>query len=162
AFFKALLFMAAGNVIHAAHDEQDMRNWGGIWNDMRRTSITFGIGALSLAGIIPFVGFWSKELVLGDTFSRFDPLALTLWVAGFTFFLAYNFYAGRRWSPAAWRARLGFLPSLLERKYYFDEIYDAAFVRPMDWLARSGLRWVDRPLIDGAVMGVANVTENSA
>src|SRR5438309_6204426 len=50
AFFKALLFMAAGNVIHAAHDEQDMRNWGGIWNDMRRTSITFGIGALSLAG----------------------------------------------------------------------------------------------------------------
>src|SRR5438128_1691732 len=102
AFFKALLFMAAGNVIHAMHDEQDMRNWGGIWTDMRRTSITFGIGALSLAGIIPFVGFWSKELVLGDTFSRFDPLALTLWAVGFLTALLTGFYTGRMWWLAFW------------------------------------------------------------
>src|SRR4030088_688255 len=56
AFFKALLFMAAGNVIHAMHDEQDMRKYGGLWTDMRRTSVTFLVGSLSLAGIIPLVG----------------------------------------------------------------------------------------------------------
>jgi NADH-quinone oxidoreductase subunit L len=84
AFFKALLFMAAGNVIHAMHDEQDMRRWGGMWQHMRWTSLTFGIGALSLVGVIPLVGFWSKELVLGDTFSRFDNFALTLWAIGTT------------------------------------------------------------------------------
>src|SRR5579859_4421008 len=59
AFFKALLFMAAGNVIHAMADEQDMRRFGGIWRDLRTTSVTFLAGSLSLAGIIPFVGFFS-------------------------------------------------------------------------------------------------------
>src|SRR5213082_1135063 len=56
ALFKALLFMAAGNVIHALSDEQDMRRFGGLWKDMRTTSLCFLVGALSLAGIIPFVG----------------------------------------------------------------------------------------------------------
>ncbi len=51
AFFKALLFMAAGNVIHAMHDEQDMRKYGGLWNQMRPTSVTFLIGCLSLVGL---------------------------------------------------------------------------------------------------------------
>src|ERR671937_2936667 len=81
AFFKALLFMAAGNVIHAMHDEQDMRRFGGLWNQMRGTAVCFLIGSLSLVGLIPFVGFWSKELVLGDTFSKPDPSGLpqVLW-----------------------------------------------------------------------------------
>src|SRR5207248_2596999 len=47
AFFTALLFLAAGNVIHAMHDEQDMRKYGGLWGQMRPTSITFLIGSLS-------------------------------------------------------------------------------------------------------------------
>src|SRR2546421_2029980 len=55
AFFKALLFMAAGNVIHAMHDEQDMRRYGGLWTDMRRASITFPGGAPSPAGGIPLL-----------------------------------------------------------------------------------------------------------
>src|SRR5205807_57741 len=69
AFFKALLFMAAGNIIHAMNDEQDMRRFGGLWKQMRWTSICFLVGSLSLVGIIPFVGFWSKEVILGDAFS---------------------------------------------------------------------------------------------
>src|SRR5579884_4215678 len=72
AFFKALLFLGAGNVIHSMNDEQDMRRYGGLWGQMRGTSICFLIGSLSLAGIIPFVGFWSKEVVLGDVFSKPD------------------------------------------------------------------------------------------
>jgi NADH-quinone oxidoreductase subunit L len=90
------------------------------------------------------------------------PTAATLLLAGFTFWLAYYFYVTKRWSPAAWRARFGFLPTLLERKYYFDELYDAVLVRPMDWAARAAGRWIDKPVIDGAVGGVAGVTEAGA
>src|SRR5690348_15645280 len=75
AFFKALLFLAAGNVIHAMKDEQDMRKYGGLWNDMRPTSITFLVGSLSLVGVIPFVGFFSKEQILGAAFSKPDDSA---------------------------------------------------------------------------------------
>src|SRR3989442_3077269 len=57
AFFKALLFMSAGNVIHAMNDEQDMRKFGGLWNQMQLTSVAFLIGSLSLVGIIPLSGF---------------------------------------------------------------------------------------------------------
>src|ERR671935_227364 len=88
--------------VHALHDEQDMRKWGGIWHDMRSTSITFAIGSLALVGIFPVVGFWSKELVLGDTFSRFDNLALTLWAIGFLTALLTGFYTGRMWWLAFW------------------------------------------------------------
>ena len=77
AFFKALLFMAAGNVIHAMHDEQDMRKYGGLFRQLPRTSWSFLIGSLSLVGVIPFVGFFSKEQILGAAFSKpDDPLAL--------------------------------------------------------------------------------------
>ncbi|WP_119680302.1 NADH-quinone oxidoreductase subunit L [Indioceanicola profundi] len=64
AFFKALLFLGAGSVIHAMSDEQDMRNMGGIW---RLIPVTYGlmwIGNLALAGIIPFAGYYSKDMIL--------------------------------------------------------------------------------------------------
>ena len=65
AFFKALLFMAAGNVIHALHDEQDIRLMGGLRRFMPRTAYCFLIGSFALAGIIPFAGYFSKEDLLG-------------------------------------------------------------------------------------------------
>src|SRR5437588_7430063 len=102
AFFKALLFMAAGNVIHAMNDEQDMRKFGGLWNDMRRTGVCFLVGSLSLAGIIPFVGFWSKEVVLGDAFSRGDPFAWSMWAIGFVSALLTGFYTGRMFYLSFW------------------------------------------------------------
>jgi NADH-quinone oxidoreductase subunit L len=65
AFFKALLFLGAGSVIHAAHHEQDMRRLGGIGRRMKVTFATFVVGSMALAGV-PFLfsGFWSKEAIL--------------------------------------------------------------------------------------------------
>src|SRR4029079_11732847 len=69
AFFKALLFLTAGSVIHAT-GAQDMRLLGGLWKPLRITGITMVIAALSLAGIPPLSGFWSKDEVLLATFER--------------------------------------------------------------------------------------------
>jgi len=260
AFFKALLFMAAGNVIHAMHDEQDMRKYGGLFRQLPRTSWSFLIGSLSLVGVIPFVGFFSKEQILGAAFSKPDAsLALAVWVFGFITALVTGFYTGRMWwmsfagkpSPQRpvehpheappvmlvpvliltllatiggfiqtralgfgphlvddflqaaagkqsweggaseviatfvtmilasllflgayriyiqhawkpWSAVVPWAQRLLERKYYFDEIYDFVFVRAIDGLARVGMRYVELPIIDGAVEGTGGLTEDAA
>jgi len=260
AFFKALLFMAAGNVIHAMHDEQDMRKYGGLFRQLPRTSWAFLIGCLSLVGIIPFVGFFSKEQILGAAFSKpDDTLSLVVWgigfvtalitgfytgrmwwmsfagkpsperpvehpheapsvmlipvvvlavlttiggliqtralgfgpqavsdflagalgaqpwegsiadvvlslvtmmLAGLLFLAAYRFYVQRTWKP--WSTRFPWLQTLLERKYYFDEAYNFAFVRPMDAVAEGGLTYVEEPLIDGVVGATGHATEAGA
>ncbi|MGH1455391.1 MAG: NADH-quinone oxidoreductase subunit L [Alphaproteobacteria bacterium] len=64
AFFKALLFLGAGSVIHAMSDEQDMRNMGGIWKKIPITYAMMWIGSLALAGVWPFAGYFSKDIVL--------------------------------------------------------------------------------------------------
>ncbi len=64
AFFKALLFLAAGSVIHALSDEQDMRKMGGIWRLIPVTYAVMWIGSLALAGVPPFAGFFSKDMIL--------------------------------------------------------------------------------------------------
>jgi len=257
AFFKALLFMAAGNVIHAMNDEQDMRKYGGLLKQLPRTSWSFLIGSLSLVGVIPFVGFFSKEQILGAAFSKPDAsLALAVWAFGFITALVTGFYTGRMWwmsfagkpSPErpvehpheapsvmlipvfilaalatiggfiqtralgfgphmvddflksavgaqsweggaseviaslvtmalaavlflaayriyiqhAWKPWTAVVPwaqRLLERKYYFDELYDAIFVRPMDALANGGLRYVEDPIIGGLVSGTGELAQ---
>jgi len=260
AFFKALLFMAAGNVIHAMHDEQDMRKYGGLLKQLPRTSWSFLIGSLSLVGVIPFVGFFSKEQILGAAFSKpDDSLALAVWVFGFITALITGFYTGRMWwmsfagkpSPERpvehpheappvmlipvvilailatiggfiqtralgfgpqlvadflqsavgkqpweggvaeviatfatmllaallflgayriyiqqvwkpWSAIVPWAQRLLERKYYFDELYDAIFVRTMDGLAHGGMRYIEEPIIDGVVVGTGELAEAGA
>ncbi len=64
AFFKALLFLGAGSVIHALSDEQDMRKMGGIWRMIPVTYAVMWIGSLALAGVPPFAGFFSKDMIL--------------------------------------------------------------------------------------------------
>jgi NADH-quinone oxidoreductase subunit L len=64
AFFKALLFMGAGSVIHGCHEEQDIRRMGGLRKRMRVTFATYAIGMMALAGFIPLAGFWSKDAIL--------------------------------------------------------------------------------------------------
>ncbi|TME93722.1 MAG: NADH-quinone oxidoreductase subunit L, partial [Chloroflexi bacterium] len=258
AFFKALLFMAAGNVIHAMHDEQDMRRFGGLWGQLRPTSITFLIGSLSLVGVIPLVGFFSKEQILGAAFSRGEPLTYAVWAVGFATALLTGFYTGRMWwlafwgkpspqrpvehpheappvmlipvailavlavvggfiqtralgigpslvsdflAPASgyaavgkqsweetgsavaiglvtmilaaalfvaayrmrpWSAALPWAQRLLERKYYVDEAYDAAFVRPLDRAADLAFRDVETGVLDGAVVGAGELAEAGA
>jgi NADH-quinone oxidoreductase subunit L len=84
AFFKTLLFLAAGSVIHALSGEQDLRKMGGLWNSIPATSRPFLIAALAIAGIPPLAGFFSKNEILTHTFSRVasaDPY-LFLWMVG--------------------------------------------------------------------------------
>jgi len=69
AFFKALLFLGAGSVIHALHEEQDIRNMGGLKSHLPITSRTFLLGSIAIAGIFPFSGFFSKDEILWKTFS---------------------------------------------------------------------------------------------
>ena len=79
AFFKALLFLAAGSVIYAVHHNQDLRTMGGLWKKLPITGWTFLIGALALSGIPPFAGFWSKdEILLG----AYESGNTTLFVLG--------------------------------------------------------------------------------
>ncbi len=64
AFFKALLFLGAGSVIHAMSDEQDMRNMGGLWKKIPITYALMWVGSLALAGVFPFAGYFSKDIIL--------------------------------------------------------------------------------------------------
>ena len=70
AFFKALLFLGSGSVIHAMQDEQEMTQFGGLWRRMKWTYFTFLLGGLALSGVFPFAGFWSKDEVLGSAFFK--------------------------------------------------------------------------------------------
>ncbi|MFD2672056.1 NADH-quinone oxidoreductase subunit L [Marinicrinis sediminis] len=68
AFFKALLFLAAGSVITALHHEQNIYKMGGLGKKMKVTMTTFAIGTLALAGVFPFAGFWSKDAILVEAY----------------------------------------------------------------------------------------------
>src|SRR5579859_3891476 len=70
AYFKALLFLGAGAVIHALGGEQDMRKMGGLWSRMRITAWTFLAATFAISGIIPFAGFWSKDEILGSVLAQ--------------------------------------------------------------------------------------------
>ncbi len=95
AFFKALLFLCAGSVIHAMSDEQDMRRMGALWNKIPITYVTFWIGGLALAGIFPFAGYYSKDAILEAAFSVGSPLALYGFAAGVAAAFCTAFYTWR-------------------------------------------------------------------
>jgi NADH-quinone oxidoreductase subunit L len=243
AFFKALLFLAAGNVIHAFHDDQDIRHMGNLRAGLPITFWTFLIGTLSISGFPLLAGFFSKDeiiraalsaagseyvlgilalitagltafymfrlfiiafgwewlahddrhlhealpiqtipivvLAAGAVVGGYIPVAsflspvfgqpaevgtLTFWgLAGLTlaasavgFALAYLLYARRPELAVAWRTRLGPIHTLVEHKYYVDELYDRVFVRPGLALARFLNDIVEPRVIDGAVNGIAD------
>lgn len=99
AFFKALLFLGAGVIIHATHT-QDMREMGGLARRLRWTSTVFGVGALALAGVFPFSGFWSKDEILnaawanGHYFVFFVALASAFVTAFYVARLWFRVFAG--------------------------------------------------------------------
>lgn len=94
AFFKALLFLGAGSVIHAMGGEQDIRKMGGLKKFMPITSITFLIGCLAIAGIFPFAGFFSKDEILSRAYAH-NPV---LYVVGILGALMTAFYMFRLYS----------------------------------------------------------------
>lgn len=81
AFFKALLFLGAGSVIHAMSNDQDIRNMGGLWSKIKITAITFLIGTIAISGIPPFAGFFSKDEILAHTYEH-NKLMWILALAG--------------------------------------------------------------------------------
>ena len=258
AFFKALLFLCAGAVIHAMSDEQDMRKMGGIWRKVPITYVTMWIGSLAIAGVPFFAGYWSKDAVLETTYALGTPVGVYGFVMGTLAAFLTAFYSWRllimtfHGAPRAnaavmshvhespfsmtvplmllavgavfsgwalhrafigedqlefWAGSIGFGPNnhilldiehtplligllptitaalgialayvmywlrpalpgqLAERfapayrfllnKWYFDELYDAIFVRPANWLARTLWHVGDETLIDGMPNGIA-------
>jgi NADH-quinone oxidoreductase subunit L len=94
AFFKALLFLGAGSVIHAMHHEQDIRKMGGLKSKLPITHITFLIGCIAIAGVPPFSGFFSKDEILAAAFAK-SPVYWVLGVIGaaMTAFYMFRLYA---------------------------------------------------------------------
>src|ERR1700674_4388959 len=245
AFFKALLFLAAGNVIHAFHDDQDIRHMGNVRAGLPITFWTFLIGPLSISGFPLFAGFFSKDEIIRSALSAtgseiwlgvlalitagltayymfrlfflalgwewlthedrhphealpvqtvpivilaagavgagYIPVAsflapffggavevgagafiglaaLSVLVALVGFAVAYLLHARRPELAVAWRTRLGPIHTLVEHKYYIDELYDRVFVRPGLALARFLNDVVEPRVIDGAVNAVATFT----
>ncbi len=104
AFFKALLFLGSGAVIHALHDEQDIRKMGGLKEHLPATYWTFLVGTIAISGIPPFAGFFSKDEILWRAFANGYPVLWALGVigAGLTAFymfrlLSLTFSGEKRW-----------------------------------------------------------------
>src|SRR5580658_9388542 len=106
AFYKGLLFLGAGSVIHSLHDEQDLKRMGGLAKWLPWTFVTFLVGWLAIAGVPPLAGFWSKGDVLANVYQKSPALwAVALLTALFTayymsrlFFLAFT--GDPRWQQA--------------------------------------------------------------
>src|SRR5262249_55570848 len=103
AFFKALLFLSAGLVIHHLDGEQDMRKMGGLKKVMPKTHFAFLVGALALVAIPPLSGFWSKDAILASALAYGGGLGWTLYIGGllgtlltgaYTFRLYYRVFLG--------------------------------------------------------------------
>jgi NADH-quinone oxidoreductase subunit L len=240
AFFKALLFLGAGSVIHALGGEQDMRHMGGLWNKIPRTFGTIFCAAVAIAGVPPFSGFHSKDAILlaahhhapwmywvgvitagmtafyvfravfmtffgiyrghhhphespavmtaplmalallslgggyidvprwleplfpaaeGHHDARLVAISVIAGLAGIA--LAYLMYVLRPGMADAASAAFGGLYNLVYNKYFVDEVYDAAVVRPIVAGSRSVLwKVVDAAGIDGIVNGVAKLARS--
>jgi NADH-quinone oxidoreductase subunit L len=243
AFFKALLFLAAGSVIIGMHHEQDIWQMGNLRKKMPITFLTFTIGTLALCGVPPFSGFYSKDAILAQalaqksyllfgvgvfvaalttfyTFRLFfvvffgkekskaashaheSPWVMTLPLIALAVFsfaggfigitnnygsqfaadhetlsvaqqaleplhnifpmlcglgavavglvLAYSLYNNAATDPLP--AKLGDLATAMKNKFYFDELYEAAFIRAHDFLAAVA-DWIDRWILEGAIIG---------
>jgi NADH-quinone oxidoreductase subunit L len=113
AFFKGLLFLGAGSVIHAMHDEQDMRHMGGLQKHIPGTYRTMWWATLAIAGIFPLAGFWSKDEILA-TAVKSGGLSVLWWILGLCAAFMTSFYMFR----------------LLFMTFYGQERFDTHHVHP--------------------------------
>ena len=96
AFFKALLFLGAGAVIHEMHHEQNIQKMGGLKKKMPMTAAMMGIGTLAISGIPPLAGFWSKDEILASTFAN-GGIYYVFWALSLLAAFMTAFYMGRHW-----------------------------------------------------------------
>jgi NADH-quinone oxidoreductase subunit L len=115
-FFKGLLFLGSGSVIHAVHEEQDMRKMGGLSKKIPITYATMLIGSLAIAGIPPLAGFFSKDEILGESFKQGF---LWVWAIGFVVAGLTAFYMFRLMGLTFWGAFRG-------PKAVWDQIHESA------------------------------------
>ncbi|WP_420639820.1 NADH-quinone oxidoreductase subunit L [Candidatus Poriferisocius sp.] len=107
AFFKALLFLGAGSVIHGMDGDQDIRRYGGLLRLLPVTSMTFVVGWLAIAGVPPFSGFWSKDEILAYAYNENRLLWVLLLIAAvltafyMTRLVLLSFFGPPRWVDAA-------------------------------------------------------------
>ncbi|MFT6077025.1 MAG: NADH-quinone oxidoreductase subunit L [Myxococcota bacterium] len=94
-FFKALLFLGAGAVIHAMHHQQDIRKMGGLWKKIPFTFAMMWIGSLALAGFPPFAGFYSKDAILEAAFMSHSNFGMLAFYLGITAAFLTAFYSWR-------------------------------------------------------------------
>jgi NADH-quinone oxidoreductase subunit L len=101
-FFKGLLFLDSGSVIHAVGDEQDMRKMGGLWRKIPITYTTMLIGAVAISGVPPLAGFFSKDEILGGAFKNgfLWVWAIGFLVAGMTAFYMFRLIGMTFWGPS--------------------------------------------------------------
>ena len=146
AFFKALLFLGAGSVIHALDGEQDIRRMGGLHAALPRTSNTFMIGALAIAGVFPFAGFFSKDAILYSAMTA-ERGGILLWLAGAAGALMTAFYMFR----LLFRVFFGTCNLSLEEQQKVHES-PANMTLPLQALAALSIvgGWVGIPVITGA------------
>ncbi len=95
AFFKALLFLGAGSVIHAMHHEQNIQKMGGLWKKIPITYVAMWIGSLALAGFPPFAGFYSKDVILESAYMAHTPVGKFAFFMGITSAFLTAFYSWR-------------------------------------------------------------------
>ncbi|MGE3290947.1 MAG: NADH-quinone oxidoreductase subunit L [Geminicoccaceae bacterium] len=95
AFFKALLFLGSGSVIHAMSGEQDMRKMGGIWSKVKITYAMMWIGTLALVGFPGFAGFFSKDAIIESAYASHNPFHLYAFWMGVLAAVLTAFYSGR-------------------------------------------------------------------
>ena len=133
AFFKALLFMAAGIVIHALAGEQDIRRMGGLRRLMPFTYIAFLVGALSLAGVPPFSGFFSKDSILAAALAH-GWYGQILWVAGMIGTFLTGLYAFRLFFTVFWGE-----PSAFVREHLMMDSHGHAGEGPLSMTLTVGV-----------------------
>ncbi len=143
AFFKALLFLGAGSVIHGLSGEQDLRKMGGLKSAMPRTHLTMLMGTLAIAGIFPFAGFFSKDEILWNAWLHGGPLLWSVGVVG-AFLTAFYMF------------RLYFLtfhgtPRLTEEAKHHLHESPNSMVIPLALLALLSVigGWIQVPLLPG-------------
>jgi NADH-quinone oxidoreductase subunit L len=158
AFFKALLFLGAGSVIHAMNGQQDIRKMGGLWPKIRITALTFWMGTLAIAGAPLFSGFFSKDEILFQTFvSPSLSIGNALWLLGLIAATLTAFYM----------FRLVFLTFHGEGRYTLEtakHIHESprTMTRPLILLALLSIvgGWVGIPAALGEMIHVSNYLDH--
>jgi NADH-quinone oxidoreductase subunit L len=131
AFFKALLFLGAGSVIHGVGDEQDMRRMGALRKYMPITAATFIVGWLSIAGVPPLSGFWSKDEILLSAWASPGAQGKVLWAIGLVTALITAYYMSRQvylvfFGEARWKDGDEYAPTASEAEARSEPVAAAA------------------------------------